>query len=307
MRIKINYNPSLSVEENAKICGVSVSAIRKFIRKSDIDRQYDASVARIQTIKREIQKKPDISIRQIAKNLSYSPNTVKKYLPFAMGSFINGSIINTKKVSSFDFSSSKRIIKSVSNNQTEILVNILRLYVPKKVFDCDLTASILGFYKSGIPLPKHLYDKFPQLPNVKPLDEIEMLPNDTFDSIIADLPFICSGKDNYINEPETNIIHKRFNSFKNREDLFSANDYIINQAFRLLKKNGVLCMKTMDTVSGGRQIWTSHYIISKCVQKGFELVDTFILIAKSKPLSGKIKTQIHARKYHSYFLVFQKM
>ncbi|GEM_PF-599007 len=306
MKVKINYNPSLSVAENAEICGVSISAIRKYIQKNDIDRKSDACIARMRAIEEELRKNPEISVRQIAKNTSYSPNTVRKYLPFAKEKFFNGSNIDTKKVSSFDLSSSKRIIKSVSNNQTEILANILRLYIPKRIFDCDLTASILGFYKNGIPLPEYLYDKFPQLPDIKPLDEIETLSNNAFDSIIADLPFICSGKDNYINEPETNIIHKRFNSFKNREDLFSANDYIINQAFRLLRKNGILCMKTMDTVSGGRQIWTSHYIISKCMEKGFELVDTFILIAKSKPLSGKIKTQIHARKYHSYFFVFRK-
>jgi hypothetical protein len=102
------------------------------------------------------------------------------------------------------------------------------------------------------------------------------------------------------------MMHKRFNSFRNTKELYQANDYIIEQSARLLNKDAILVMKTMDTVSSGRQIFTSQYVIKKCSEYGLKLLDTFILINKTKLLSSKITTQHHARKYHSYFFVFKK-
>ena len=39
---------------------------------------------------------------------------------------------------------------------------------------------------------------------------------------------------------------------------------------------------------------------------GFDTLDEFILLAKNRLVSGKIKQQQHARSFHSYFLVFKK-
>ena len=47
----------------------------------------------------------------------------------------------------------------------------------------------------------------------------------------------------------------------------------------------------------------SWYIATKI---GFYTVDEFILLAKNRLHSGKIKKQYHARKFHSKFYVFKK-
>ena len=39
---------------------------------------------------------------------------------------------------------------------------------------------------------------------------------------------------------------------------------------------------------------------------GFYTLDEFILLAKNRLHSGKIKKQEHARKFHSHFFVFKK-
>ena len=49
-KIKLKYDPNLSVRENAVRCGVSESAIRKFIRTNGIDRNYDNKVVRKRAI-----------------------------------------------------------------------------------------------------------------------------------------------------------------------------------------------------------------------------------------------------------------
>ena len=51
----------------------------------------------------------------------------------------------------------------------------------------------------------------------------------------------------------------------------------------------------------------SHiYIHNMAVDIGFYPKDLFVLNAKNRVISGKHKNQQHARKFHSYFWVFEK-
>ena len=74
---------------------------------------------------------------------------------------------------------------------------------------------------------------------------------------------------------------------------------------KVLAKGGILVLKTMDISSPYGQIWVSNYVCNKAVELGFELVDKFILISSKRYIFYKGE-QRHARKYHSYFLVFKK-
>lgn len=303
--IKLKYSPNLSVKENAFNCNVSESCIRKYIRENLIDRKLDNKIIKLELIKSLIEKDKNISLKALSSQTSLSVNTVKKYRKLIED---KNSISKTDNnlVSSFDLSSSLRIIKTVSNSQFEILTNILLLHIKHKHFDCDLTASVLGFYKCGIPIPTHLFDMFPCSPNVKHLDEIKQVNSGVFKSIIFDLPFIIQAPYNDMSIEKSSIMDKRFSSFPSIEELYNANDYMITESFRLLVKNGILIIKTMDIASGGKQYWVSNYVQNKCIEIGFELIDTFILVANKKVLTTKIKAQKYARKYHSYFFVFKK-
>ena len=287
--IKLHYNPSLSVKENAEICNVTPSAIRQYIQRNNIDRKFDNSYITLNKIKEAIfqieQNNDKITNQKIKEITGYSLNTISKYRNYISSEKELKS--NTNNVSIFALNNNSRIIKSVSQNQHNILRDILTLHIPSKTLDCDLTFSIGNFYKNKIPSPVHKYDKYPLNEDVKPLSEIELLDNNIFNSIVVDLPFIIAGKDNFADNGKTNMIHKRFNSFTNATELYQANDYVIEHSARLLQKKGVLIMKTMDTVSSGKQIFVSQYVINKCAECGLELLDTFILIAKTKLLSSK--------------------
>lgn len=126
-KVKLKYDPNLSIKENAAMCGVSESAVRKYIRTNGIDRNYDNKVAKKRAILTLKEENPSISLAEMAHRLGYSVNTIRKYLQMDLGQ----SKITTSKVSTFDLSNKKFIIKSVSDDQTEILMNILRLYVHK--------------------------------------------------------------------------------------------------------------------------------------------------------------------------------
>lgn len=289
------YNPSLTLGENAAIIGCSVSALKKHIRNKDIDARYDAIYSRWKIINDYEKAHPSHSLKQKSEALGYSINTIRKYQNLPEES-LQMSFRDTKKVSQFDIRNDNAI-KSVSSNQTEILLGILKLYNECKTFNADLTASLLKFYKH-IPVPEHLYDKYPQLPNVRDLDEADSLPDLSFSSIIYDLPFIvCAGS--------KSLIKERFTYFDSVEELFKANNEMLCRAYRLLKKEGLLVIKTMDVCSGGKQYWVSDYILRKSQDIGLELLDKFILIA-DKRMFNNTKKQHYARKYHSFFFVFRK-
>ena len=78
------------------------------------------------------------------------------------------------------------------------------------------------------------------------------------------------------------------------------------EAFRVLKRNGVLIVKCQDEVSANRQRLTHVEIINDYESLGFYAKDLFVVIRPNKPAITRLKKQVHARKNHSYFLVFVK-
>jgi hypothetical protein len=79
------------------------------------------------------------------------------------------------------------------------------------------------------------------------------------------------------------------------------------EAYRVLRKYGVLIVKCQDEVSANVQRLTHVEIINEYESMGFYTKDLFILVRSNKPGVSRIKKQQHARKNHSYFLVFVKI
>ena len=78
------------------------------------------------------------------------------------------------------------------------------------------------------------------------------------------------------------------------------------EAWRVLRKNGTLIVKCQDEVSANVQHLTHVEIITHYQSLGFYAKDLFVLVRSNKPAMSRVKTQKHARKNHSYFLVFVK-
>lgn len=294
---KIIYNPLLSVKENAENNHVSISAIRWYIRINGIDRKCDNAIAISKSIVCYKKKYPTATISEISTALALSENTVRKYLQ----NEISASKNDNNKLSTFDLSKRKFIISSISDNQDEILSNILRLHIKQYRFDCDLTYSIGVFYKH-IPQPQLKFDKYPQMDDVRPLDEFYNIEDSSLHSIVIDLPFVIKGKDvNY-----KSMMADRFNCFSNAKELYDTNTSMLQLAYSKLSKEGILVFKTMDIIYGGVPHWIGNYVQNKAIEIGFKLVDMFILFAKTKVLTNVNTTQLHARKFHSYFFVLEK-
>ena len=80
----------------------------------------------------------------------------------------------------------------------------------------------------------------------------------------------------------------------------------MGEFYRLLRKDGVLVVKCQDAVSDGNQHFSHCEIINVALSLGFYPKDLFILLAKHRVNRWKDVKQQHARKFHSYFIVFIK-
>ena len=290
------YNPRLSVKDNAEAMGISIPTLKVWLKQHNIDRRFDSAYIKYTAIKK-LQKR-NLSAQKIADKTGYALMTVYKYM--RMDSFEKKT--EKDKLSSFDMSHSEIVIKSVSYDQQEILNNILKLHVPSGVYDCDMTYSKGNFWKNGIvQMPKLKYDKYPQMDGVSPLEDAEKIENDSLNSIVIDPPFLILAPQWLRNSK----VKARFDSFDTMEDAEHANRYLLKLAWNKLKKKGVLVFKTMDIRAENRNIWMSYNVQQWAEQIGFQLIDTFILIATSKILNRGMQQKV-ARKYHSYFFVFQK-
>lgn len=209
------------------------------------------------------------------------------------------------------------IIRNISFDQKEILYNIMNLHNEGKPFEADMTASTLGFYKNkkndkyNIPEPKILLDVFPQRDDIIKIEEYKPLPleDNSIESMVCDLPFIVAPKKSpsILNPNDgSNIIFNRFHSFYPVSDMLAQYKFWIEEIYRVLKPNGICVFKTQSTISGGHNYHTSEWSFMCAVNCGFYVLDKFILNAKARLISGKVKNQKHARRYTSDFWVFKK-
>ena len=289
------YDANLSICENAQRLGCSEAALRKYLKNKGADRRYDAYYVRWRRIKDYFDLNPPATLVQAHQELGYSPHTIRKYKSISEQE-LEKAFRDTMKVSHFDIRN-KNSIKSISYDQTEILAWIMRLYNNRQPFDCDLTASKCIFWKS-LPKPKYLYDVCPQIDGIKHLTETDKLNDCIFNSVVFDLPFLVS-------KGAMSKIKERFTYFESVDEIYRANNEMLERSYRLLKEQGLLVVKTMDICHGNKQVWISDFVIKKAEELGFELIEKFILLSNLR-LFARTRQQKVARKYHSYFFVFVK-
>ena len=197
----------------------------------------------------------------------------------------------------------KEVVKTVYDDQ-HLLIRCIQQLHAKNGFELDPTYSKGEFYrKQGVPEPQFKYDLFPQTEDTVQANANELpLPDLSIKTMMFDPPFIAG----FSKSKPTGIIGERFHGFKNIQELWTWYDQCLAEFYRILKPKGILVFKCQDTVSVNKH-WFSHcHIMNLAVNKGFYPKDMFVLTAKSRPLGHNHTKQQHARKFHSYFWVFEK-
>jgi hypothetical protein len=207
------------------------------------------------------------------------------------------------------------VMSACVSGNAEIFPEILQLHVPEGARIADVTFGGGVFWR-----------------NVD-LSRYELLPSDIANGIdCRSLPYSDASLDAVVLDPpymegllRSNTEHKagggRFAAFR---EYYSNGDEKSHgpkwhaavsdlyfkagaEACRVLKENGVVIVKCQDEVSANRQ-WLTHVeIINHYEQLGFYTKDLFVVVRQNKAGITRLKKQVHARKNHSYFLVFVKM
>lgn len=209
------------------------------------------------------------------------------------------------------------MIKSISNSQKEILLNIINLHNNGQPFNCDMTYSSGKFYSKNkkdkffVPEPLIKMDVVPQFDDVIKIEPNGVLPlkDNSIHSIVIDLPFVIAPKTApslQVENKENNVMIRRFSNFYPVSELTQTYYHWLTEAYRVLEEDGICVFKTQATITSSKQLFTPELSWLMATSLGFYCLDQFFLVAKNRMHSGKIKKQQHARKYTSTMYVFKK-
>jgi hypothetical protein len=198
-------------------------------------------------------------------------------------------------------------VRSVYNSNYEVIKNIMSLYEIDQ-FDLDCTYS-RGLFWKNLPEPKIKTDLVPVTEDTIRADS-EHLPfeNESMKNIMYDPPFTISGKSYKENKDGSSVTAKRFQGYTTYDKLTTNYYNTLIELYRICQKNGLVVMKLMDTVSGGKNHFTHVMVMNMAMKIGFYPRDLFVLVAKMRinSFGGKWNKQEHARKHHCYYWIFEK-
>jgi hypothetical protein len=124
-----------------------------------------------------------------------------------------------------------------------------------------------------------------------------------FDLVTLDPPYVHMGRTPHLYEKnyrngETTANHTHADIV----NLYSAG---MREAWRILKRGGLLYLKTQDEIESGHQRRTHIELYQIALDLGFKDQELFILVQKTKPWIQN-KKQLHARKNNSFLWTLKK-
>jgi hypothetical protein len=193
-------------------------------------------------------------------------------------------------------------IRTVHDSDQDIIKAIIKLYNNGENFDVDPTYS-KGRFWEGLTPPSLKYDITPVIEGVVQASaDCLPLADSCVKAIMFDPPFVIRNPE----RPHTGKIANRFSSFNSIKDLWEFYDRALMEFWRILKWGGIVAFKCQDTVTGGEQYMSHYEIMKKAEFLGFHCKDIFILVREQVMFSPNMAKQQHARKTHSFYLVFEK-
>jgi transcriptional regulator with XRE-family HTH domain len=191
----------------------------------------------------------------------------------------------------------------------DLFPKILCLYVGQGSTVADVTYGKGVFWKN---VPK---DKYRLLStDINNGVDCRSLPygDNTIDCVVLDPPYMHTpggtahvGHQNYEgyyrNNSVTNSSGKKYHEAV--LDLYFAAGI---EAYRVLRNHGIFIVKCADEVCANQQRLTHVELIQEYGNKGLIVEDLFVLFRQNRPGVSRVIKQVHARKNHSYFLVFRK-
>jgi len=198
-------------------------------------------------------------------------------------------------------------MSAYAGTSDEVFPVVISLYVDPGSVVADVTYGKGVFWKL---VPLGLYDL--KATDISTGVDCRELPyaDGSLDCVVFDPPFMHSPGGS------AHAGHQLFEAnYRNNEASIDKSDHgalldlyfkASDEAFRVLKKHGVYIIKCQDETCSNTQRLTHVEIINELAKKQFVIEDLFVMVRHAKPGVSRVSEQLHARKRHSYFLVFLK-
>jgi tRNA G10 N-methylase Trm11 len=192
-----------------------------------------------------------------------------------------------------------------AENNNGFFRDILRLFVPEGSAVADLTWG-RGKFWEGIDRRKYRLIRLDKHTSGDVRADFHAVPlaDGTLDAVVFDPPYVTRmgfkrrSKENPSGSNQKSAFGLDEGGPKNEKEIDALYAAGTAEARRILKRGGILILKTMDT-----ERWR-HVELANL--PGFKLIDLMVVVTKGLP-PGKPYAQKHARKNHSYFMVFRKL
>lgn len=195
------------------------------------------------------------------------------------------------------------VVKSVSSDEDEILLGIMRLHNMGLPFGVDATYSIGGLYRRNVPQPEQRFDIDPQSASVQKADACALpLDAGSVGSVLFDPPFMFNPHGSALTH---NAANRRYTMFPKWADLERTYKGALAEFMRVLRPKGIVAFKCQD-YTDSKTTMTHCHVWQWATELGFYAKDLFIRYRTHGPAYNPHLKQKHARKFHSYWWVFEK-
>lgn len=206
--------------------------------------------------------------------------------------------------------STNDLVFSASNGgNSSVFPNILRLYVRPGSLVADITYGRGVFWRD---IPDDLYALLAS--DLQTGTDCRALPyrDGLLDAVVFDPPYMHSPGGS------AHVGHQNFEGYYRNNGTGSSvgakyHEAVLDlyydaaiEVYRVLRDEGIFIVKCQDEVCANRQRLTHVEIVNEYERYGFICEDLFVVVRNGKPGVSRMIVQAHARKNHSYFLVFRK-
>lgn len=213
------------------------------------------------------------------------------------------------------------VLSAYVGDNSKVFPEILSLHVPDGATVADVTCGNLTFWNRVQP---EQYDRLAtDIDPDKSLDsddgvDCRDLPysDASVDCVVLDPPYAAGffrsdagrrpgvGSHSSFREAySSGVAHD--GSGKHHQAVLSLYRAAGSEASRVLCEEGMFIVKVQDEVNANTQELTHLQITNIYEDMGFETVDLFVVVRSNRPSVTGINQQVHARKNHSYFMVYR--
>lgn len=307
----------LTIEETVELFGVQCAEIAAYDSGEKVPNSRMISVLRGMTVTGEsrcnqtICEAPQVFKKAFSENMNEQPR-----LPLEIDSLVDNNEELRPRRRQRGIATSDVVMSAHVCDNSTIFPEILSIHLPKGSSVADITYGRGVFWKN---VPNSDYKLFAS--DLKIGGHWSSLPisNASVDAVVFDPPYMeglyrktrgalaGSGTHKAFQDAYSNgEIQSPAKERKYHDAVLEAYLSVLPEVKRVLKTGGKFIVKCQDEVSANRQKLTHVELIWAYEHHGFYCKDLFVIVRRNAPAISRLIKQVHARKNHSYFLIFQR-